>query len=906
MNSDLVKFITPLRITTSDYYTNGCQMVPNTGKFKIERNNLEEFWELYQDLLFNLNNDFMAGINERPSEFMPVLGDIDIAIPYNEDEDVLKQPLYDYHRHVKKIVSIYIDVVKSVLPIDYDPEHLYCFLLEKPMPYVSGERIKHGFHLHFPFLFMSNIDQDMHIIPRIRKRVEDEKIFEDIGILNSGDVIDKSCSRQHWLIYGSRKQTNLSFYKLTKIYDYKCNPISLEKVMKNNKIYNVYEDEIDLSEKIEYYIPRILSIIPNGRPIYSARINLKVIPKEQLIKAAEAKRVEDNLTVPQALKLAEKLMPLVRDSRADTYDEKMEIGWILFCISDGSVEGLDMWIEFLQRNPDEYDEAKAMYRWKHMKNKGKTIGSLRYIARMDSPDKYDAIYKDEQKDLLYKSLLGGHRDIAVQLHNKFNGQFVCTDLKKETWYEFREHRWVKIQSGVTLRSKISTEILPKYIEEGKRLYDKMANEDDPENDQNNTNKNKQINKITASLKTAPFKNNIMVECRELFYKEDFEANLDRNIHILGFNNGVLDLKLMEFRNGRPDDYISMSTGYDWKEFDDDDDEVMECKDLLLKLFPDDLIRRYAIEYLASIIKGGNFQKTFVIMTGEGDNGKSVLIDLLEHVFGKYMDKLPTSLITSDRTQSSGSTMDTEILRNLRYGILQETSKKDKIVDGKLKELTGNDKFQSRAHYGAFEKVDATFKIALICNKLPAIGSDDPAIWNRVRVLPFESRFPKNNDEVPPTFEEQVKKKVFYRDNNFNEKLPYMKQAFMWLLFQTYKVIEKRGFSNEPQKVIEATSMYREKNDSVLQFINERIIKDTSETCEGINLLEFYTVFKDWYRETFSKNDFPNKNEIKEYLFKIWGPSRLSKWKKYRIKTMRDEEEEGEILALGEEDYTDTE
>jgi hypothetical protein len=68
-------------------------MVPNTGKFKIERNNLEEFWELYQDLLFTLNNEFMAGINERPSEFMPVLGDIDIAIPYNEDEDVLKQHL---------------------------------------------------------------------------------------------------------------------------------------------------------------------------------------------------------------------------------------------------------------------------------------------------------------------------------------------------------------------------------------------------------------------------------------------------------------------------------------------------------------------------------------------------------------------------------------------------------------------------------------------------------------------------------------------------------------------------------------------------------------------------------------------------------------------------------------------
>ena len=204
MNSDLVKFLNPLRVITSEYYTNGCQMVPNTGKFKIERNNLEEFWELYQDLLFTLKNEFMAGMNERPSEFMPVLGDIDIALPYSDDEDMLNNPLYHY-RHVKEIISIYIDVLKSVLPNDYDPEHLYCFLLEKPKPYISGERIKHGFHIHFPFLFMSNIDQDMHVIPRVRRRVEEEKLFEDIGILHSEDVIDKSCSRQHWLLYGSRK-----------------------------------------------------------------------------------------------------------------------------------------------------------------------------------------------------------------------------------------------------------------------------------------------------------------------------------------------------------------------------------------------------------------------------------------------------------------------------------------------------------------------------------------------------------------------------------------------------------------------------------------------------------------------------------------------------------------------------
>jgi P4 family phage/plasmid primase-like protien len=906
MNNDLVKFLNPLRDTT-EFYTNGSQMLPNTGKFKIERSNLEEFWELYQDLLFKLGDEFMAGLNERPKEFMPILGDIDIALPYDDDETLLNKPLYTQH-HVKQVISIYLDIIKSVLPGDYSNEHLYCFLLEKPKPYVSGERIKHGFHIHFPFLFMSNIDQDMHVIPRVRRRVEDEKIFEDIGILHSGDVIDKSCSRQHWLLYGSRKDTKLDKYNVSKIYDYKGNQVTLERALKYNKLYNIEDDEIVFENPLEYYLPRILSISPSNRQIYTAKNTIKVMPKEELKKANESKLVKDNLSVPQALKIAEKLMPLIEDSRASVYDTKMEIGWILFNISDGSQEGLEMWLDFLQRDPEKYNEAKAVYRWtREMKKKGLSIGSLKFIARKDNPEKYEALHREQQKDLLYKSLLGGHRDIAVQLYEKYGGQYVCADVSRKLWYEFREHRWVRCPEGISLKSKISTDILLRYTEEGAKMF-KVCGEDlGSEQSQENSNKIKQLNKVIASLNSAPFKNNVMVECMELFYKEDFLEKLDRNIYLTGFNNGVLDLKQMEFRSGRPDDYVSLSTGYDWKDFDDDDNEVLECGDFLLKLFPNPLIRRYAVEYFASILKSGNFQKTFVIMTGEGDNGKSVLIEVLEKVLGDYMEKLPTSLITSGRTQSSGSTMDTELLRKKKYGILQETSKKDQINDGKLKELTGNDTFQSRAHYGAFSKVEATAKIALICNKLPSIGSDDPAIWNRVRVLPFESRFPKNNDEVPATYEEQIAKKTFFRDNNFSEKIPYMRQAFVWIMFQTFKYVSRHGYSREPQQVIEATENYKINNDSFLQFTNERIIKDESPDCEGITLSEIHNLYKEWYRETYNNsNNCPNKNELKEYLYKKWGVARLNKWKKYRIRTIKDDELEGELLALRPEDYTDNE
>jgi hypothetical protein len=226
--------------------------------------------------------------------------------------------------------------------------------------------------------------------------------------------------------------------------------------MKNNKIYNIYDEEIILENEPSYYLPRILSISPNNRPIYEAKHSLKVIPKEQLKKMTETKHVVDNLSVPQALKIAEKIMPLIMDSRADTYEEKMEIGWILYNISDGSQEGLELWLDFLQRNPEKYNEAKAVFRWSKMTKKGMTLGSLKFIARKDSPEKYKDLIREEQKNLIYKSLDGGHRDIAEQLYEKFSGQFVCANLEKRIWYEFREHRWVQIAEGSTLRSKIAT------------------------------------------------------------------------------------------------------------------------------------------------------------------------------------------------------------------------------------------------------------------------------------------------------------------------------------------------------------------------------------------------------------------------------------------------------------------
>ena len=907
MNKNIYSMIKDLR-DQSEFYTHVSLLIPNTGKFKIERQHTEKFWDIYSNELEKEGEKFMCGLAERPRTYLPVLADVDIAID-NDEEKSVDNHFYSF-KQVKAVIDIYLDVLKYIL-VDYRNEDLTCFLLEKEKPYVSGSRIKNGFHLHFPFIFMSNVDQDIHLIPRVIRRIEQEELFANLGYTHSGDVIDKSCSKKFWLMYGARKDQKLSAYKVTKIFNYKGNEITLEDSMKSQTIYDTNGDEIEITKPISYYLPRILSIQPQYKQQYEAKKTIDVLPKSELQKAEQVKRVYENMTVSQTLEIVKKLMPMLRHSRADNYNEWIEIGWILYNLGEGCQEALDLWIDFSKlTTKDNFSEAECVYRWAKMNACNYSIGSLKFYAKTDNPEMYNQYQKEEQQKLIMDSLVGGHADIAKQLYDKHSNTFVCASIDRNIWYEFRGHRWVKVECGITLRSKIATEIIPSYIEIHNgvvgKFYGNLTDEASKGRVAMDVN-SKKMERILCSLKTANFKDSILKECKELFYKEDFIQQLDTNSYIIGFNNGVLDLKTKEFRNGRPEDYITMTTGYDYKDFEEDDSEVIEVKDFLVKIFPNPLLRQHFMEYAAEILRAGNFSKTFYVMTGAGDNGKSVLIELLEKVLGEYMETLSPGLITGKETSSSNATADLELTRGKRYIVLPEPSGTDVINPGILKRLTGNDRFYSRGLFKEGHSMVAMFKLALICNKLPRITLDgSEAVWNRVRVLPFESRFPKYNHEVPLTFEEQLKQKVFYRDNDLSNKLPFMKQAMMWLMFQTYKYITKYGKGKEPDIVTSATNSYKETNDIYLQFINEKTKEDRSGSNQGVGLAELYAEFKLWFQNSFTNVKMPSKNDLKEDILKKWGPMTNNKWKYNRIRNLRDDEEEEKAVVLSENDFTDNE
>ncbi|KAJ3054384.1 hypothetical protein HK102_011530 [Quaeritorhiza haematococci] len=84
--------------------------------------------------------------------------------------------------------------------------------------------------------------------------------------------------------------------------------------------------------------------------------------------------------------------------------------------------------------------------------------------------------------------------------------------------------------------------------------------------------------------------------------EDFADNLDKNRDLLAFNNGVYDLKKGAFRAAEPEDYLTITVGYD---FEAKRDAVVEAKihDFLDKVFPNPEIKKYTLKFLASTLAG---------------------------------------------------------------------------------------------------------------------------------------------------------------------------------------------------------------------------------------------------------------------------------------------------------------
>ncbi len=865
------------------------------GKYCINRQDIDKFLEIYSHVVADSSN--LAGVAEKPQPYIPVLVDVDIKRKLEEDE-VEAPPIYTL-AHVKRLIELYQEVLRKILE-DLQPEHLYCILLQKK-PYLdikNGESYtKHGFHLHFPYVFMNRLEQENHLISRIKDLVAKAKVFEDLGFSDSASLIDTSYCKVPWLMYGGRKAADKDPYLVTKMYNDQCQEITLDQGLKEYKIFDKDERPIEMKKEVVFYLPRILSIVPYGREICQLKAGLTHPTGNARLKKKKKKTREEvrDINFQENKDMIRKLVNMLGIHRAEDRNEWMRIGWVLYNLGNGCDEARDIWCDFSSRCGEKYDEDECHTQWDRMVKKDMSIGTLRHFASVDNPELYNELRCEQVKKYIHQSLNGSHNDIARALYELYGTQFVCASMRHNIWYQFTNHHWHEIEEGVYLSQKISGEILDHYTSLSQELFTKLGSAADAGEKAMFEQRIKALMKIVNNLKSSPYKRNVMRECKEVFYDGDFIRKLNKNPYLIGFRNGVYDTRTHSFREGSPEDYISLQMAVEYKRFEEDSIELNRIKDFITKVFPDKSVREYFIDTSSDVFVGGNHSKIVQVWSGEGDNAKSITQILFEKMLGQYSVKLPTALIVGKRTQSSAACP--ELVRagnGVRFAVLQEPDQKDVINIGILKELSGNDTFFARGLFKEGGEITPMFKLVLICNEPPQLPYGDKAVWNRIRLIPFESTF---CDDAPDTFEEQMQEKRFPKDRAFQDKIPGMVEAFAYYLLEHRKHMKRKP---EPPKVKMATESYRKKNDIYRQFIEEVTIDDESKS---LSLLEMYGAFKDWFKESLPGHHIPVKNDVQIYFTKAWGePGRGVKWKGKRLRTIQDEVEAGEAIIFEGEDF----
>jgi P4 family phage/plasmid primase-like protien len=798
---------------------------------------------------------------------------------------------------VKVLTNIYQEIIKDIVPpSQYKEIMLTCVILEKSGPRVSEGVIKDGWHYHFPYFFADAWVQDHYIRNIVMKKVTEQKLFDGLKLLEGVDKIIDPIATKTWLMYGSSKSLESEPYVASKFINGNLEDISIEEafapLMAGKR------------SSPSYYFPQFLSIQATSEPTpLLDKVNvMKASAKAD--KKTRRKRKAINKTRSEAdamadLKMLEdgEIMSMLSLERSNSYGSWMDVGWTLFSVGQGCQKALNMWINF-SRASEKYKEGECELQWDTMEVGPKTVGSILRMANMDSPGEFIEWKNMNIRFLLKeacKTQKPAHYPIARVMHKMYENRFVLAKSKGDKWYEFRNHRWNYVDNGISIKKLIPSEVANKfrdYISECSK-YARMEEPGSPAQKKYDILVKKAYT-IIEKLYDDGFQNKVVKQCQMFFHDETFLDKMNENSTLVGFENGVYDLKLGLFRSGHPDDCITMSTKINYKKFDWEDEEVKNVQTYLDQVFPNYRIKEYFQDVVASCLQGGNVNKIFAIMTGNGNNSKSIMVDILESCFGDYIFKFPRELfVVGAMRNGSGPKPELTRTRGKRIAVTQEIAKTEKIHIGALKEHTGNDGYYARSHHEEGGEIKPMYTLFLACNLPPIIPGHDDATWARVRKIDYQSKF---THDAPDDEDEQIRTKTFPIDPDFRDKIPDMAEPFMWMLTERFKIYKKNGL-NAPSEVLSSTNSYKTRNDIYLQFVQQRIKKIDNEK-EHIRLTEMFSSFKEWYyvnHPSYSKDKI-GKNEMKDEInkrltdMKMPPSGKQSRWWGYAFADKVDDEE----------------
>lgn len=392
---------------------------------------------------------------------------------------------------------------------------------------------------------------------------------------------------------------------------------------------------------------------------------------------------------------------------------------------------------------------------------------------------------------------------ARRLVDALNGK-ARFDYAGRAWFKYDGQRWKRDDDGALIR-------------EAKGVGDRLLTDAQAINDPDHRKRG-----IAFAVKSqASPRVRAMVELAQSEPGIPIASDaFDRPAHLLNARNGTIDLRSGKLRPHDPADLLSRVIDLDY----DADAACPTWERFVAEVFQGDA---ELIEFVHRVIgycgTAETQEQLFLILHGDGANGKSTLLKAICDALGPYSSHTPTETLI---VRNGGQSNDVARLMGARFVTASEADAHHRLNEGFIKQVTGDEPITARYLYGEFFTFKPVFKLALATNALPTVNGADPALFRRLRLIPFNRVF---------TAAEQ--------DKELGLKLAAELPGILAWIVQGAVKWYAHGLTT-PAAVLHAGAEFRADSDTVGAYIEDRCELASGEVIQASHLFGDYRRFTD--------------------------------------------------------------
>lgn len=416
------------------------------------------------------------------------------------------------------------------------------------------------------------------------------------------------------------------------------------------------------------------------------------------------------------------------------------------------------------------------------------------------------------------------------------------------WYEWQGHSWKR---DIMNRSLAAVELLvERYLGEYKALGGKISDLT-AEAEVDNSRKIKRLSELQKQLlkrvsqlradkrRTACLKFSHTIDDPLAITGEEF----DNRPMLFPCANGVIDLETGRLHDGRPGDFLSLSSSVSFLGIDA---PAPLWEKSIHEIFAgnEDLIA-YLQRLFGYAMTGLVTEKVFPVLYGRtGWNGRSLIVETISKILGDMAGPIAAEMLLSTKYTKSaaGPSPDIMSLKGIRMAFASEVDEGHRFSASKIKWLTGKDSLVGRNPHDKYQtRFNPTHKLFLMTNTQPQAPPNDKAFWERLHLIPFTISFVTRDPQE--SYERPAIKDL---DQQVLKEAPGI---LAWLV-RGCLLYQKHGLK-PPKEVTEATELYRRNEDLLADFIDECCVREPGAKAKSSSL---YARFVDWYHDNIGKNE----------------------------------------------------